>query len=185
MLFGVLAPTLAGIWAINELLVRTVIDVRFQEVTIALLPIAVFAGGLRYFRAHYPDQVFLLDGDTRKFLNIDAIEAFSVLVLCVLGLMNYGLYGAVAGTTLGMFIGVVASFTYAIKAGGFQVMWVHYGRIIGACLAMVLVIKLMPFSMTIMGLQDFERRDWCFGYALVLAPFYYRETKEVLASMRG
>ena len=49
MLFGVLAPTVAGIWAINELLVKTLIDIRFQEVTIALLPIAVVAGGSALF----------------------------------------------------------------------------------------------------------------------------------------
>ncbi len=184
MLFGVLAPTLAGIWAINELLVKTVIDIRFQEVTIALLPIAVLAGCLRYFRAHYPDQIFLLDDNTRKFLKIDSIEAMSVLIFCALGLMNYGLLGAVAGATIGVFIGVVASFTYAVKAGGFHILWVHYGRIIGACLAMVLVIKLLPFPMTIIGLVA-SVTIGALVYALVLAPFYYHETKTALASMRG
>ncbi len=184
MLFGVLAPTVAGVWAINELLVKAVIDIRFQEVTIALLPIAIFAGGLRYFRAHYPDQIFLLDGNTKKFIKIDTIEALSVLVFCTLGLMSFGLFGAVAGATIGVFIGVVASFIYAIRAGGFNVLWVHYGRIIGACLVMVLVLKLLPFPLTIIGLVA-SITIGALVYALVLAPFYYRETKEVLASMRS
>ena len=61
---------------------------------------------------------------------------------------------------------------------------VHYGRIIGACLAMVLVLKLLPSAMTITGLI-LTILLGALVYALVLAPFYYRETKEVLASMRG
>ena len=184
MLFGVLAPTVVGIWSINELLVKTLIDIRFQEVTIALLPIAVVAGGLRYFRAHYPDQIFLLDGNTRKFFKIDLIESVAVLVFCALGLWSHGLPGAVAGATFGVFIGVVTSFFYAVKAGGFHVLWIHFGRIIIACLVMAVALWLIPVSTNTLGLV-MSILMGALVYALVLAPFYYRETKQILVSMRG
>ncbi len=91
LLFGVLAPTVAGMWAINDLLVKALIDERFAEITVELLPLAVLAGGFRFFRAHYPDQIFLLDGNTTQFLKIDVIEAVSVLIFCSLGLWQFGL----------------------------------------------------------------------------------------------
>ena len=184
MLFGVLAPTVAGIWSINELLVKSLIDIRFQEVTMALLPLSVIAGGLRYFRAHYPDQIFLLDGDTRKFLKIDMIESICVLAFCSFGLWAAGLWGAVAGAALGVFVGAVTSFAYAIAAGGFKIPWEHFGRIIMACVAMVLVLKVLNLPVSIGGLVA---AIFIGGlvYMLVLAPFYYRETKEVLGSLRG
>ena len=184
LLFGVLAPTIAGIWAINVLLVTALIDEKFQQVTIALLPLAVIAGGLRYFRAHYPDQIFLLDNETRKFLKIDMIEALSVLVFCSLGLWSAGLFGAVAGATLGIFIGGITSFSFAFAAGGFHILWVHYGRITLACLVMVLGLKLMVFPVSILGLVTAILLGGTI-YTLVLAPFYYRETKEVLGALRG
>lgn len=184
MLFGVLAPTVAGIWAINEVLVKSLIDERFQVVTMALLPISVIAGGLRYFRAHYPDQIFLLDGNTKEFLKIDIIESICVMAFCSFGLWFAGLYGAVVGATLGVFVGMMTSFFYAISAGGFRILWVHFGRIILACLAMVIVLKLIVLPISILGLIA----SILIGglvYAIVLAPFYYRETKEVILSLRG
>ena len=92
--------------------------------------------------------------------------------------------GAVAGATTGVFIGVVLSFFYAFKAGGFHILWVHYRRIIAACLTMVLVLKLLPVAMTMLGLVV-SIIIGALVYALVLAPFYFRETKEVLADMCG
>ncbi len=184
MLFGVLAPTVAGIWSINELLVRTLIDERFQEVTMALLPIAVIAGGMRYYRAHYPDQIFLLDGNTRRFLRIDTLESISVLLFCSAGLWWEGLYGAVAGATLGVFVGGVASFFYAVSAGGFRILWGHMGRVVGACMVMIVTLGLIPFPFTIGGLIA----SILLGatvYVLTLAPFYFRETKEVLMNLRS
>ena len=184
LLFGVLTPTVAGVWAINELMVKALIDDRFQDITIELLPLAVLAGGLRFFRAHYPDQIFLLDGNTSRFLRIDITEAVSVLVFCSLGLWQAGLYGAVAGATLGGLVGMLVSFYYAHKAGGFHIMWEHFSRIALACVAMVLVLKMVALPVSIIGLITAILLGGTI-FTLVLTPFYYHETKELLSSLRG
>ncbi len=184
LLFGVLAPTVTGVWAINEVLVRTLIDERFAELTIELLPLAVLAGGFRFFRAHYPDQIFLLDGNTTKFIKIDATEAMGVLVFCSVGLWKYGLYGAVAGATLGVFVGMATSFIYAFAAGGFHILWGHFIRITAACVAMMLVLKMLTLPVSTAGLIASILIGGAV-FILVLAPFYYRDGKEVLASFRS
>ena len=181
MLFGVLAPTIAGIWAINEILVKTLIDVRFQDVTISLLPIAILAGGFRYFRSHYPDQIFLLDGNTENYVRVDIFESISVLILCSIGLWSAGLWGAAFGAMLGVLVGTVVSFTYAIAPGGFKILWTDFARITLACLIMVMVLKLIALPVSVLGLVA----SILIGagvYTLVLAPFYYAITKEVLQS---
>ena len=183
MLFGVLAPTVIGLWSINELLVKSLIDVRFAEVTIALLPLAVFAGGVRYFRAHYIDQIFLLDGTTREFLKIDMIESVSILVLCSLGIWYGDLWGATVGATAGIVIGAIVSYAYAYAAGGFHIMWEHFARIALACAAMALVLNMISFPIDKVGLAASIAIGGAV-YVLVLAPFYLRELKEVLAVFR-
>ncbi len=183
MLYGVLAPTVVGIWSINELMVKSLIDIRFQEATIALLPLAVLAGGMRYFRAHYPDQIFLLDGTTRKFLRIDVIESVSILVLCSIGLWIGDLWGATAGATLGIFIGTVTSFAYAVASGGFLVMWGHMARISFACLAMALVLGLFSFPVTISGLVISIMVGGT-AYVAALVPFYLNELKDFRGYLR-
>ncbi len=184
LLFGVLAPTVAGIWSINELLVRSLIEMRFQDVTIALLPIAVLAGGVRYFRAHYADQIFLLDGNTRQFLLIDIIESFSILILCGAGLWLDGLRGATIGATLGIIIGALVSFAFAALSGGFQILWGHFGRIILACTAMALVLALIRFPVSKMGLVASVLIGGAV-YCGVLGMFYYREAKAFIRNWRG
>ncbi len=184
LLYGVLAPTVAGIWAINEVLVRTLIDERFVDLTIELLPLAVLAGAFRFFRAHYPDQIFLLDGNTTKFIKIDMIEALGVLVFCSVGLWQAGLYGAVAGATLGVFVGAVTSFIYAFAAGGFQIQWRHFVRVTAACLAMTLVLKVLNLPVSIGGLIASILIGGAV-FTLMLTPFYYRDGKDVLASLRS
>lgn len=184
MLFGVLAPTVAGVWSINELLVRSLIDVRFQDVTIALLPIAVFAGGVRYLRAHYPDQIFLLDGNTSQFLRIDMIEVACIIAFCSFGMWYGDLWGATIGATIGIFIGAVVSFSYAFAAGGFHVMWGHIGRVVLACVAMVVVLGVISFPVTKIGLAA-SIIIGAMVYTLVLIPFYYREMKEIYVTMRS
>ncbi len=92
--------------------------------------------------------------------------------------------GAVAGATLGVFVGVVTSFIYAFAAGGFYIMWEHFARIIMACIAMVLALHLLTFPVTIVGLIGAILIGGTV-FTLVLAPFYYRESKEVLASLRS
>ena len=183
LLFGVLAPTVTGIWAINDLLVRALIDERFADITVELLPLAVMAGRFRFLRAHYPDKIFLLDGNTTQFIKIDSIEALGVLIFCSLGLWQFGLVGAVAGATLGVFAGTVTSFTCAFAAGGFHIMWAHFARITMACIAMVLVLELLSFPETIIGLIGAILIGGTV-FTFTLAPFYFRESKEVLASLR-
>jgi O-antigen/teichoic acid export membrane protein len=183
LLFGLLAPTVAGVWAINEILARSLIDPRFQEMTIALLPMATLAGAIKNFRAHFPDQIFLLDGDTSVFIRIDLIEALAVLAFCTIGVWMAGLAGGVAGAAAGVGAGLAASMFFAAKAGGFHILWGHMARIALASLAMAGAIRLLAPSPTIGWLIS----SIILGaviYALALAILHAGEIRQYLAARR-
>jgi O-antigen/teichoic acid export membrane protein len=182
LLYGVLAPTLVGMWCINDILVRVVIDEQFQMVTMQLLPLAVLAGAVRNFRQHYADHVFLLEGRTDMFYIIDGFEAGAVLLFSIAGLLFGGLWGAVAGVTAGVIAGAFCGFGLALRHG-LQIAYGHLARISLAAAVKGGVLQLVSLPVTGFGLATSILLG-AVVYGLVLAPFYLRDFNSFLRDWR-
>lgn len=153
LLLAALAPAAAGLYVISEPLVRMVVAQDFQEVTIAVLPLAIVAGALRNFRIHFGEQVFLLHERTTVPLWNDAVDAVASLAGGAIGLSLGGLPGAVAGAAMGSAVSLAVTLAAA---------WVFYRfamplgallRIALATAAMVLAVKCLAVHATLPSLS--------------------------------
>ena len=72
LLVAILAPSLAGIFMLLTEIVHLLIAAPFQAVTLAVLPLSTLAGAIRNLRAHFGDQVFLLQSRTRWMMAVAA-----------------------------------------------------------------------------------------------------------------
>lgn len=95
LLFGVLAPSCAGLYVVGGDLVRLVLAHPFWDSTLDLLGPTLVAAFLFNFRTHFVAHIFMLDHKTRLLTLFTAIEAALVCVLGVILVRVDGLQGVV------------------------------------------------------------------------------------------
>ncbi|MGL4323864.1 MAG: lipopolysaccharide biosynthesis protein [Beijerinckiaceae bacterium] len=129
LLTGILAPAAAGIFLINEPLVKWLVAEPYWAVTIAVLPLALLSGVLRNLRVHFADQVFLLHERTGWAVTITVMEAVATIIGCVAGVYFGGTVGAVAGATAAHGVMTAFGFYLAVALLGLRIRWGDMARI--------------------------------------------------------
>ena len=152
LLVAILAPSLAGIFMLRTEIVHLLIAPPFQQVTLAILPLATLSGALRNLRAHFGDQVFLLHNRTRWMMVIAAVDATLTVIFSVIGFRYWGLTGAAAATVAAALAGAIASFTIGFTKFGLTLPVGHMARIALATIAMTCLLRLFPEAPTLMHL---------------------------------
>lgn len=144
LLFAVLLPTCAGLAALRHDVVATLIGQSFREAASTILPLSVALGAIRNLRAHFIDQIFLLNHRTDVILKITFFEAFFAVVCGIWGTLIWGVAGAAAGVLVATVLGFAASAAVA---------WRHYRLVIPswdllkitcAALLMAGILSLLP-----------------------------------------
>jgi len=149
LLLAILAPSLAGIVMLRTEIVHLLIAQPFQQVTLAVLPLAALAGAIRNLRAHFGDQVFLLHNRTRWMMAIAAIDASMTVVLSVLFLPRWGLAGVAGATAAAALVAAIASFAIGFSRFGLSLPVWHLVRIALATIAMAALLRIFPEARTI------------------------------------
>jgi O-antigen/teichoic acid export membrane protein len=149
LLVAILAPSLAGIFMLRMEIVHLLIAVPFQEVTLAILPLATLAGAIRNLRAHFGDQVFLLQNRTRWMMAIAAIDASTTVVLSALFLARWGLTGVAGATVLAALAAAIVSFSLGFTRFGLRLPVGHLVRIALATIAMAALLRIFPEARTV------------------------------------
>jgi O-antigen/teichoic acid export membrane protein len=149
LLVAILAPSLAGIFMLRMEIVHLLIAVPFQEVTLAILPLATLAGAIRNLRAHFGDQVFLLQNRTRWMMAIAAIDASTTVVLSALFLARWGLTGVAGATVLAALAAAIVSFSIGFTRFGLRLPVGHLVRIALATIAMAALLRIFPEARTV------------------------------------
>ncbi len=144
LLFATLAPAAAGLFAISEPLVRLVVAADYQDVTIAVLPLAILAGAFRNLRIHFGEQVFLLHERPLIPLWNDLVDAIAGVAGCVIGLWLGGLPGAVAGAAAGAGIGLLVTLFYGWRTYDFTFPLLPGLRIALATALMLAAVMMLP-----------------------------------------
>jgi O-antigen/teichoic acid export membrane protein len=152
LLLAALAPASAGLWAISVPLVQLTISEPFHATTIAVLPLAILAGAIRSFRIHFGEQIFLLHERTLIPLWNDIFDAVASTLGSLLGLWSFGLYGAVAGATLGALASLIVTLTFARYAYCFGVALLDCIKIIAVAGFMGLAVRAMGVPANAPGL---------------------------------
>src|SRR5215208_492064 len=149
LLVAILAPSLAGIFMLRTEIVHLLIAAPFQAVTLAVLPLSTLAGAIRNLRAHFGDQVFLLQNRTRWMMGISAIDASTTVVLSALFLPHWGLTGVAGATVLAALAAASVSFSIGFTRFGLRLPVGHLVRIALATIAMAALLRIFPEARTI------------------------------------
>src|SRR5256886_685102 len=152
LLVAILAPSLAGIFMLRTEIVHLLIAAPFQEVTLAILPLSTLAGAIRNLRAHFGDQVFLLQNRTRWMMAISAIDAATTVVLSALSLPRWGLTGVAGATVLAALAAACVSFSIGFTRFGLRLPVGHLVRIAFATVAMAALLRTFPEARSIAAL---------------------------------
>ncbi len=146
LLAGILFPCVVGVFMLRGEIVRLLIAGPFQAATLMILPLAVLAGAIRNFRAHFGDQVFLLHSRTRLWLLVVGIDGGLTVLFSAIGTAAWGLVGAAAATVAATTVATAVSFGIGWRQFALRLPWGHLARIVLATLAMTALLQLIAKS---------------------------------------
>jgi O-antigen/teichoic acid export membrane protein len=141
---AILLPSVVGIFALREELIRLLIAEPFRDVTLAILPLSALAGAIRNFRAHFGDQVFLLQNRTWLSVVVAGIEGVLTVGLSVPSISMWGIVGAALASVGATAIAAIASFAIGLSVFELRLPWAHFGRIVLATLVMAAGLRVLP-----------------------------------------
>lgn len=144
LLFAVLLPTCAGLAALRHDVVTTLIGQPFREAAYAILPVSAALGAIRNLRAHFIDQIFLLNHRTDLILKITFLEAFFAVICSFLGALIWGIPGAAVGVLCATLIGFAASATLSMQHYKLVIPAWDLLKITLATLAMACILLILP-----------------------------------------
>ena len=149
LLAAILLPSVAGVMVLRGELVHALIAAAFQPATLSILPVAALAGGIRNFRAHFADQVYLLHKRTGVLIVINSVEAAMTVGLGVLLVSWFGLVGGVMANAGATLIAAVLSFAISTVVFKLRPPAIHLMRIVIATAVMVAVLAAIPAGQTV------------------------------------
>jgi O-antigen/teichoic acid export membrane protein len=152
LLVAILAPSLVGIFMLRAEIVHLLIAQPFQQVTLAILPLAALSGAIRNLRAHFGDQVFLLHNRTRWMMVVSAIDATLTVILSAIGFHYWGLAGAAAATVAAALAGATVCFTIGFTKFGLTLPVGHLARVALATIVMAWLLRHFPEGPTLLHL---------------------------------
>jgi len=171
LLIAVLAPCTTGIFMLRGEIVHLLIAPAFQEVTLAILPLSMFAGSIRSLRAHFVDQTFLLHNRTELLAVVATIDAGVTLVLSLAFVHPWGLSGAAAATVVSALVAAVASFAIAFSRFGLTLPLEHLVPLATASAIMAAALEILPEASSLFVLVLHIAMGSAI-YVAVLAVFY-------------
>ncbi len=138
------APVACGLIGINTSVIDSFLPEVMRETAYILLPLSTLCGLFRYLRSHTTDQVFLIRSKPRYVTMIAMVDLVLAVGLTILGLSQFGLWGAVLGPLVTAILTWGTSLLIAGLKFGFPFpAWTIF-RIIGAAVLMMLAVLALP-----------------------------------------
>jgi len=144
LLLALLAPATAGVMLLARPLAELLVAPEFRETTAALLPLAMCAGAFRVFREHAAEQSLLVFKRTHATIATTMFEMPLTLLLCTLGMWQWGLSGAVAGCAGAAIAGAAVSHLLAHRLTGYYLRVADLARVAVATAVMTAAIAVLP-----------------------------------------
>jgi O-antigen/teichoic acid export membrane protein len=179
LLFGVMAPTVAGLALVGALATELLIAPIYREMTAAILGLSALAGAIRFFHIHVTDQIFILEQRVRYAGIVDIVEIAATVLLTIIGLMIGGPVGAVIGSATGSAIAALVSAYLAVRRMDFIMPYRDLGKILLATGLMAGCISLLPIHPTVGGLI-LAIAVGVVAYALAISVIYRGEVRPIL-----
>lgn len=181
ILLAVLAPATIGLAFVAEPAARLLTAPAYQEMTAAILPVAMLAGAVRAFRNHYLDEILQLTDRSRLMTALDGVEAVATVLLCGAGALLHGIPGALIGCLVAAMLATALAFVLVAQ---------HHGPLLTgravlvtgtACLAMAVALAALPRPEGLVGLIAI----CCVGGTAYLATYALFEHRALTQLARG
>ena len=171
LLIAVLAPSIIGIYVLRMEIVHLLIANSFQQVTLAVLPLAALAGSIRSLRAHFVDQTFLLHGRTHLMIVVAAIDAAATVALGFAFIRYWGLVGAAGATVIAATAAAIVSFAIGFWKFDLMLPLNHLVPVTLATAAMAALLSHLPEATSLIILAAHIAAGAA-TYVAVLVPLY-------------
>lgn len=152
MVIAVLAPVTAALALLGPAIVALTAAPQYRDITADLLGLAVLGGAVRNLHVHVTDQLMVLDHRMRMAAWIDVIEIAACAAASLIGLVLYGLRGAVLGQALGSLLTLGVSIHWAHKHLGLVWPWRESLKVLAATTVMFAVLTGLGTPPTLQGL---------------------------------
>ncbi|CAN1503325.1 RfbX Membrane protein involved in the export of O-antigen and teichoic acid [Rhabdaerophilaceae bacterium] len=189
LLFGLIAPSTAGIMIIADPFVTLMVADEYRAATIAILPWALACSAIRNLRMHGFDQIYLLFEAPRAMIVLEGTEAALTVLGAFVGLMAGGLVGSVIGVTFAAAVIAIGDFAYLNRRFKLALNLSQFARV-GAATALmcVVLLKLPDVGIPITGHWSSILLAVGIGmvvYGLLIAILFYREVRAGLHTLRA
>ena len=106
LLLVVLLPGLLGLYAIMPVLVPVLVEQRFVDATLQVMPWALLAGGIEAVKNGYLNHYFFIHKKTASIFIYDTAMAAAVVALCFFMVDYFGIQGGAMATAAALAAGI-------------------------------------------------------------------------------
>jgi O-antigen/teichoic acid export membrane protein len=184
LLMAVLMPITAGVMVLGPTLVALTVAQEYQQVTAELLALSVFAGALRNLHMHITDQLMVLERRFAMLARVDVAEIVLCVVASWVGLVYYGLHGAIWGQAIGSALSLMLSMYWAKTRLQFDWPRSESFKILAATGAMSAALLSLPPWSHVAGLVAASLVG-TLVYGLALAALFHRELRQRMATWQA
>jgi O-antigen/teichoic acid export membrane protein len=187
MMVGVLMPVTVAIEVLGPALVNLFVASEYRAVTTEVLALSMLAGAIRNLHMHTTDQLMVLERRIGMLAKVDLFEIVLCAGFSLLGLLGWGLPGAVFGQALGSLATLALSMALARRYLGFSWPWRDTFRVSMACAVMLGALWLLPASVAAAGVPGLAVAvlGGAVVYGLTLALMYASELRMLWSARRG
>lgn len=152
LMVAVLLPVALALQFLGPALITLTVASGYRQVTIELLGLSVLGGVLRNLHVHVTDQLMVLDRRLKMVAAVAAVEISTCGLASLLGLLVWGVHGAVIGQGVGSLLTLGISMYWSQRRLGFRWPWTETGKIILASGTMGLVLLTLNVPPNLHGL---------------------------------
>ncbi len=184
LMLAVLVPVTAALDLLGPSLVALTVAPDYRQLTTELLGLSVLAGTLRNLHMHITDQLMVLERRLRMVAEIDVVEIVACAAASLVGLLWFGLKGAVIGQALGSLVTLALSMHWAHSRLQFSWPWIEMVKILVATLVMSLVLVWFDAAPALRGLIGGVTVG-TLTYALAMAVLFAPQLRRMVDEFRA
>lgn len=141
LLLIVLLPGLAGLYAVMPVLIPLLVEQRFVDATLMVMPWALLAGGIEAIKNGYLNHYFFIRKRTSAILSYDALMAVTTIALVAWLVGAYGIAGGAMASAAALALGITVLLLWLIMGRRLTLPYLSLAKIFLAVAAMYVLVE--------------------------------------------
>lgn len=140
LLLVVLLPGLLGLYAIMPVLVPMLVEQRFVDATMQVMPWALLAGGIEAVKNGYLNHYFFIHKKTAGIFIYDTAMAVAVILLCFFMVKKFGIEGGAMASAAALAAGIGGLVLWLVLSARVRLPYISILKVIIAVAVMFLLV---------------------------------------------